>query len=140
MMLCLRGFLRMRLFTILGLGLGLGASMIVACSDTPGASSSGSLPDGGSTLPDGAIDPDAGDAAACPPAPTKVLDANATSIEVSGDEVVFIDLAGGVDFLSATDRSNAVRKVKLDGTGDTVLHAAEAKHQINDMKTVGATV
>jgi hypothetical protein len=69
-----------------------------------------------------------------------VLEANAGSLDVSGDEVVFMDHAGGVDFLSATDKTKSVRKVKLDGTGDTVLHTATAKHQINDVKTVGTTV
>ncbi len=69
-----------------------------------------------------------------------VLAAAAGSIDVSGNTVVFMDNAGGVDFLSATDKTKAVRKVNLDGTGDAVLYAAAAKHQINDVKTVGTTV
>jgi hypothetical protein len=132
----------MRNFSLLvTLGLASMVCMVAACGGSSGESSSGSLPDGGTTLPDGAVNPDAGgDAGACPPAPTKVLEANAGSLDVSGDEVVFMDNTGGVDFLSTTDKTKAVRKVKLDGTGDTVLHAAAAMHQINDVKTVGTTV
>jgi hypothetical protein len=125
------------------LGLASMVSAVVACSGGSGGSSSGDPTlDGGGTLPDGApVDPaDGGDAGACPPAPTMVLEANAGSLDVSGDEVVFLDHQGGVDILSATDKTKAVRKVKLDGTGDTVLHTALAKHQINDVKTVGTTV
>ncbi len=134
----------MRSLALLGLGLGLAAMVsVVACGGSGGGgSSSGGAPDGGGTLPDGAIDPtgDAGDAGACPPAPVKVVDAFAGSLDVTGDEVVFMDLGGGGEFLSATDRTRTVRKVKLDGTGDTVLYTALAKHQINDVKTVGTTV
>lgn len=137
----------MRALALVGLGLGLTAMLsAVACSGGDGGgaggSSSGSPADGGTTtLADGAVVPaDGGDGGACPPAPTLVLAAAAGSIDVSGDEVVFMDNDGGVDFLSATDKTKAVRKVKLDGTGDTVLYAAVAKHQINDVKTVGATV
>ena len=136
----------MRVLALLGLGLGLAGVSAGACgSDGGDGSSSGSTSDGGGVLPDGAVDPaadagDAGDAGMCPPAPTKVVDAFAGSLDVSGDEVVFMDLGGGGEFLSATDRTGTVRKVKLDGTGDTVLYTALAKHQINDVKTVGSTV
>ncbi len=120
------------------LGLSSIAAVAFACGESGSDASSGSLPDGG-TLPDGGgTVGDGGDAGACPPAPTMVLAANAGSIEVSGDEVVFIDHEGGTAFL--TTKTKAVRKVKLDGTGDTVLYTAQTKHQINDVKTVGGTV
>ncbi|HRH01100.1 MAG TPA: hypothetical protein PLR99_32900, partial [Polyangiaceae bacterium] len=114
-------------------------ALFAACSDPPAGGSDGGVV----TLPDGALAEagrDAGDAGACPPAPTKVLEANAGSLDVSGDEVVFLDHDGGVEFLGPADKTKSVRKVKLDGTGDTVLYTASAKHQLNDVKTVGATV
>lgn len=105
-------------------------------SSSGGLPDGGFLPDGGGTLPDGAT----ADGGACPPAPTKVLEANAGSLDVSGDEVVFIDHDAGEVFLNVDDKTKAIRKVKLDGTGDTVLYTAPAKHQINDARTFGATV
>jgi hypothetical protein len=122
------------------------ASMVVACSGSSsdgGGASSGGLADGGPTGeggPDGATTSDAGDAGACPAAPSVVVEANAGSLDVSGDEVVFMDHNAGVDFLAGVDKTKAVRKVKLDGTSDTVLYTSPAKHQINDVKTVGTTV
>jgi hypothetical protein len=117
------------------LGLVSMVSVVVACGGSSGGSSGGV-----STLPDGAVvDPtDGGDAGVCPPAPTQVLEANAGSLDVSGNELVFLDYDAGVAFL--TEKTRAVRKVNLDGTGDTVLYTAVAQHQINDVKTVGTTV
>lgn len=114
-------------------------ALFAACSDPPAGGSDGGVV----TLPDGALAEagrDAGDAGACPPAPTKVLEANAGSLDVSGDEVVFLDHDGGIEFLGPTEKTKSVRKVKLDGTGDTVLYTASAMHQLNDVKTVGAMV
>lgn len=125
------------------LGLASMVSVVVACGGSGESSSSGAPADGGGTLPDGGgalPDGATADGGACPPAPVLVLEANAGSLDVSGDEVVFMDHDGGVPFLSATNKTKAVRKVKLDGTGDTVLYTAPEKHQINDVRTVGATV
>ena len=113
------------------LGLASMVSVAVACGGSGESSSSGGLPDGGflpdggGTLPDGAT----ADGGVCPPAPTKVLEANAGSLDVSGDEVIFIDHDAGEVFLGADVMTKAIRKVKLDGTGDTVLYTAPAKHQ-----------
>jgi hypothetical protein len=125
------------------LGLASMVSMVLACGgsgESPAGAppGSGTLPDGGA-LPDGAL-ADGGDAGACPPAPTMVLEARAGSLDVTGDEIVFIDHDAGVDFLGASSKTKAIRKVRLDGTGDAVLYTASASHQINDVKTVGATV
>lgn len=112
------------------------ALTLVACESSD--SGGGAAPDGGA-LPDGGSGGnDGGDAGSCPPAPTMVLEVNAGSLDVSGNEVVFMDHAAGVDFGST--KTKAVRKVKLDGSGDTTLYTATASHQINDVKTVGATV
>ena len=69
-----------------------------------------------------------------------IIEANAGAVDVSGDEVVFLDHDGGVAFTSPTDKTKSIRKVKLDGTGASVLYTAVAKHQINDVKTVGTTI
>jgi len=127
----------MRRIAFLSLASGFAAAVAVACGgggDSPPGGGGLVFPDGGGFMPDSGAD-----ASACPPAPTQVLEVSADCLDVSGDEVVFVDLEGGVDFIN-TSKTRSVRKVKLDGTGDTVLYAAAASHQINDAKTVGGTV
>lgn len=125
------------------LGIASAFTLHVACDGSSadgggGALSSGGTPSDAGLLPllDGG---DGGDGGACPPAPTLIIEAAAGSIDVSGDAVVFMDYAAGVDFLDS-DKTRAIRTVKLDGSQAAVLYTAVAKHQINDVKTVGATV
>lgn len=125
------------LFVLASLGL-VSAAAMVACSSTPGSDGT----DGG-VLSDGSISPTldgaTADGGACPPAPTLVVEAQAASLDVSGDSVVFLDLAGGVEFLS-TNKTRSIRRIGRDGTGDTALYTAPKDHQINDQRTVGDTV
>lgn len=115
--------------------------ILAACSGGgsggPGPDGGQGLPDGGQVLPDGAVVQNPGDGGACPTAPVRVIEANAGSLDVSGDEVVFLDRSGGNAFGNAKTRS--IRKVRLDGTGAVELYAPPAGRRINDLKTVGTT-
>ncbi len=128
-----------RSFLVLAsLGLVSAAVTVGACSSTPGSDGTdGGVSPDGSVLP--TLDGATADGGACPPAPTLVVEAQAASIDVSGDSVVFLDLAGGVEFLS-TNKTRSIRRIARDGSGDTTLYTAPKDHQINDQRTVGDTV
>lgn len=118
------------------------AAFAAGCSSEGGASSSGTsgfvLPDGGSL--DGAR-PDGG--AACPPAPTVVLEAKARKLALAGDRLVFLDRNAGPEFYpgaAADSKTFAIRTVKVDGTGDAVLYTPTTMHQINDLRVAGDTI
>jgi hypothetical protein len=124
-----------------------GVAVSVAVASTTACSGGGGATDGG--IGDGAssdgrfsFDGSRGDAGCDAPAPTTVLDdVQAVALQLAGDELVFIDLAAGMPFYPGSSTNNrAIRKVRRDGTGDTVLYAAPAGKQINDLVVSGGAI
>lgn len=107
---------------------------LVAC---PGGSPIG---DGGAG--DGGSPPDGAPSDGGCPAVTTVLDnVSAWGIQLSGNEIVFVDdAAGPLFYQGSTNHTRALRKVRTDGTGDTVLYTPMQGFQLNDFMLSGSTI
>ncbi|CAN5356458.1 hypothetical protein BH09MYX1_BH09MYX1_36910 [soil metagenome] len=106
------------------------AGLIFGCSD-PGSPGLGALVDAGNGT-------DSGDAGCATPT-TVLADVNAANLRLSGSTLVFVDRsAGGV--YKNTEKTRAIRKINVDGTGAAVVHEAAAGHQVVDIEVAGDTV
>jgi hypothetical protein len=77
----------------------------------------------------------------CPVVTTVLDNVSAWSVALAGDDIVFMDMAGGPVFdQGAMDHTRAIRKIRKDGTGDVVLHTAPAGSQIKDFIVQGTTI
>jgi len=114
----------------------MGALALVACGG------GGGTPDGGGGADAGPTDGAIGDGGVvCPTVTTVIGNVQASALQLAGAELLFLDEgAGPMFYQGSTKHTRALRKVRTDGTGDTVLHEAAAGFQVTDFVVAGATI